>query len=140
MVVYVKLLLYKSFINSSDLSEACKKFTFKYDSEGYIKKSPILADNARGDLIKSLQQDKLTVIGAKTVEGGSSKVNSGITIMKKYTIFIHENDTEGITDISEFCWEAPTNSDKPTDNVSEKHKDYPDAIRYPLVNFDLIGW
>lgn len=139
MSVYVKLLLYKAYISPSDLSKVCQKMTIIPDGQ-YVKKKNILADNARADKIRDLLNDGLSCIGAKTKEGGSSKIVTGIDIMKKYKIYFHVDNIPCHVDSDNFKWEVSKVTGELTGNVADKHKDCWDAIRYALVNFDLYQW
>jgi phage terminase large subunit len=139
MSVYVKLLLYKAYISPDNLSLVCQEQTIE-ESEGYKKKKNILADNARADKIQDLLNDKLNVIGAKTKEGGSRKVVSGIEIMKKYKIYFHKDDIPCHVDANNYKWEFNKTTGEPTGQPVKKYENVWDAIRYPLVNFDLYNW
>jgi PBSX family phage terminase large subunit len=138
MSCYVKLLLYKAYISPDDLSKVCKEYCTESDGK-YIKKKNILADNARADKIRDLLNDRLSVIGAKTKEGSSNKVTSGIDIMKKYKIFIHKDDIPAIVEANNFRWDVTSNGEL-TGNVADKFKDFWDAVRYGLVNYELYSW
>ncbi|MFA6185469.1 MAG: phage terminase large subunit [Candidatus Shapirobacteria bacterium] len=138
MSCYVKLLLYKAYISPDDLSKVCKEYCTESDGK-YIKKKNILADNARADKIRDLLNDGLSVIGAKTKEGSSNKVTSGIDIIKKYKIFIHKDDIPAIVEANNFRWDV-TASGELTGNVADKFKDFWDAVRYALVNYELYSW
>lgn len=138
MSVYVKLLVYKAYISPTDLSEACKTFTIEQDGK-YVKKKNILADNARADKIRDLCNDGLSCIKAKTKEGGSNRVVTGIDIMKKYKWYFHVDDVPCHVDANNYKWE--TNKDgELTGNPVKKFENVWDACRYPLVNFDLYNW
>lgn len=139
MSVYVKLLLYKAYISPEDLSIACQKYTTTKDGQ-YIKKKNILADNARADKIRDLINDKLNVIGAKTKEGGSSKVITGIDIVKKYKIYFHKDDLPAHMDGNNYKWEVSKSTGELTGNPEKKYENVWDSIRYALVNFDLYNW
>lgn len=138
MSCYVKLLIYKAYISPDDLSKVCKEYCTESDGK-YIKKKNILADNARADKIRDLLNDGLSVIGAKTKEGSSNKVTSGIDIIKKYKIFIHKDDIPAIVEANNFRWDV-TASGELTGNVADKFKDFWDAVRYALVNYELYSW
>jgi PBSX family phage terminase large subunit len=139
MSCYVKLLLYKAYISPTDLSDVCQEKTITTDEKGYKKKKNILADNARADKIKDLLNDGINVIGAKTKEGASSKVVTGIDITKKYKIYFHEDDIPCHVDAANYKWE--TNKDgELTGNPVKKFENVWDAVRYGLVNFDLYSW
>jgi PBSX family phage terminase large subunit len=138
MSCYIKLLLYKAYISPDDLSKVCKEYCIESDGN-YIKKKNILADNARADKIRDLLNDGLSVIGAKTKEGSSNKVTSGIDIMKKYKIFIHKDDIPAIVEANNFRWDVTANGEL-TGNVADKFKDFWDAVRYALVNYELYQW
>lgn len=139
MSCYVKLLLYKAYISPDDLSKVCKEQTIHQDGK-YLKKQNILADNARADKIRDLLNDGLSVIGAKTKEGQSSKVISGIEIMKKWKIYLHVDDIPCHVEFNNFKWEVSKSTGELTGNVEDKFKDISDFIRYALVNYDLYNW
>lgn len=142
MSVYVKLLLYKAYISPNDLSVVCKEQTVTQDGQ-YLKKKNILADNARADKIRDLTNDGLNVIGAKTKEGGSNKVVTGIDIMKKFKWYFHVDDIECHIDMNNYKWEQKRDVNGelvPTGNPVKKFENVVDACRYPLVNFDLYNW
>jgi len=139
MSCYVKLLLYKAYISPDELSKACQHFTIEPDGN-FFKKKNILADNARADKIRDLINDGLNVIGAKTKEGGSNKVVTGIDIMKKYKIFFLETDIPCHMDANNYKWEVSNITGELTGNHVKKFENVIDAIRYPLVNFDLYHW
>lgn len=138
MSCYVKLLLYKAYIAPDELSKVCKEYTITNDGQ-YIKKKNILADNARQDKIRDMLNDGLSVIGAKTKEGASNKITTGIDIMKKYKIYIHSEDTPAHVEANNFKWDVNPNGEL-TGNVADKFKDFWDAVRYGLVNYDLYNW
>ena len=138
MSCYVKLLLYKAYISPDALSEVCAEYTTIQDGK-YLKKINILADNARGDKIRDLLNDGLSIIGAKTKEGGSSKVTTGIEIMKKYKIYFHVDDIPCQMDGNSYKWEVNAQGEL-TGNPVKKYENVWDAIRYALVNFDLYNW
>ena len=143
MSCYVKLKLFKAFIDSNDLVKICKKETFETDDNNdqhIIKKRNILADNARPDKIRELLNAGLNCIGAKSKEGGSSRITTGIDIMKKYKIYIHEDDQEALIDFNNYRWEISKTSGELTGNPEKKFENVVDAIRYALVNFDLYNW
>lgn len=139
MSVYVKLLLYKAYISPSELSIVCKEKTITKDEKGYLVKKNILADNARPDKIRDLLNDGINCIGAKTKEGGSNQVKDGLDIVKKYKIFIHEDDIPAHIEFSNFKWDVNREGEL-TGNVQDKFKDFADAVRYALVNYDLYSW
>lgn len=138
MSCYVKLLLYKAYISPDALSEVCAEYATIQDGK-YLKKINILADNARGDKIRDLLNDGLSIIGAKTKEGGSSKVTTGIEIMKKYKIYFHVDDIPCQMDGNSYKWEVNAQGEL-TGNPVKKYENVWDAIRYALVNFDLYNW
>lgn len=138
MSCYVKLLLYKAYISPDNLSMICKRYCIEQDGQ-YLKKKNILADNARADKIRDLLNDGLSVVGAKTKEGGSSKVNSGIDIMKKYKIYFHTDDIPCHIDGNNYKWEVNAQGEL-TGNPVKKFENVIDAIRYGLVNYDLYNW
>lgn len=138
MSVYVKLLLYKAYISPTDLSIACTKYTVTPDGE-YVTKKNILADNARADKIKDLQNDGISCIKAKTKEGGSNRVVTGIDIMKKYKWYFHVDDIPCHVDANNYKWEVNKDGEL-TGNPVKKFENVWDAVRYPLVNFDLYNW
>lgn len=139
MSVYVRLLLYKAYISPNDLSVVCQEKTITKDGE-YLKKKNILADNARADKIRDLINDGLNVIGAKTKEGGSNKVVTGIDICKKYKIYFHIDDIPCHVDGNNYKWEVSKSTGELTGNPAKVFENVWDAIRYPLVNFDLYQW
>jgi PBSX family phage terminase large subunit len=142
MSCYVKLLLYKAYVSPDDLAKVCKKYSIKNDGKYLVKKN-IIADNARGDKIRDLINEGLSIVGAKTKEGGSSKVVTGIETMKKYKIFFYENDIPCHIDANSYKWEEKRDSSNElvtTGNPVKKFENVWDAIRYPLVNFDLYNW
>jgi len=139
MSCYVKLLLYKAYISPNNLSLTCKDFTINEDKQGYLIKKNILADNARGDKIRDLMNDGLSIIGAKSKEGGSGKVTSGIDIMKKYKIYFHVDDIPCHMDGNNYKWEVNAQGEL-TGNPVKKFENVWDAIRYGLVNYDLYNW
>lgn len=139
MSVYVKLLLYKAYISPDDLSQVCQDETITKDGK-YIKKKNILADNARADKIRDLINDGLNCIGAKTKEGASNKVITGIDIIKKYKVFIHIDDIPAQVEANNHRWDVSKSTGELTGNVEDKFKDFWDALRYALVNYDLYSW
>lgn len=139
MSCYVKLLLYKAYISPDDLSQVCKDETITKDKEDYLKKKNILADNARADKIRDLLNDGLNCIGAKTKEGGSNKVTTGIDIMKKYKIYFHIDDIPCHIDVQNYKWEVNAQGEL-TGNPVKKFENVIDSMRYALVNFDLYNW
>lgn len=139
MSCYVKLLLYKAYISPNDLSLVCQEKTIEIDQKGEKKKKNILADNARADKIRDLLNDGLSVIGAKTKEGGSNKVVTGIDICKKYKIYFHVDDIPCHMDGNNYKWEVNVQGEL-TGNPIKKFENVWDSIRYPLVNFDLYNW
>lgn len=140
MSVYVRLLLYKAYISPDDLSAVCQDETISIDEKGYKKKKNILADNARADKIQDLLNDGLSAIGAKTKEGASSKVVSGIDILKKYKIYFHKDDIPCHVDGNNYKWEVSSMTGEPTGQPVKKFENVWDAIRYGVVNFDLYNW
>lgn len=140
MSVYHKLLLYKEFIDSNHLKDVCEAETVSFDQAGYKIKKNILADNARGDKITELLIAGLSVIGAKTAEGGSNKVKTGVDIMKKYKHFLYIEDLPAIISFRNHKKEISKTTGLFTGNFEEKFKDYFDAVRYPLVSYDLYNW
>jgi phage terminase large subunit len=139
MRVYVKLLIYKAYISPSDLSGACKDHTITEDKEGYKKKKNVLADNARADKIRDLLNDGINCIGAKSKEGGSNKVVTGIDILKKYKIFFHVDDIPCHVDGNNYKWEVNKDGEL-TGNPVKKFENVWDAVRYGVVNYDLYNW
>jgi len=140
MSVYVKLLVYKEFIDTNDLKDICMNETSSINEDGSKVRKNILADNARGDKITELLIAGLSVIGAKTSEGGSNQVKTGVDIMRKYKIYIHIDDTPGIISMRNHKKEVSKSTGLLTGNYEESYKDFIDMIRYPLVYFDLYGW
>lgn len=140
MSCYVKLLLYKDYINPNDLADICINETVRINEDGSQTKMNILADNARGDKITDLLMYGLSVIGAKTSEGGSFQVKTGVDIMKKYKLYIHVDDIPGIISMRNHKKEVSKTTGFFTGNYEESYKDFVDAVRYPLVFFDLFGW
>lgn len=138
MSIYVKLLLYKAYISPTDLSKACKEFTIEKNG-GYTRKKNILADSARADKIRDLCNDGLSCIKAKTKEGGSNKVVTGIDIMKKYKWYFHIDDVPCHADANNYKWEKNKDGEL-TGNPVKKFENVWDACRYPAVNFDLYNW
>jgi phage terminase large subunit len=138
MSCYVKLLLYKAYISPDELSQVCTTYCIESDGH-YIKKKHIIADNARADKIRDLLNNGLSVIGAKTKEGGSGRVNSGIDIIKKYKIYFHEEDIPCHLDGNNYKWETNQQGEM-TGNPVKKFENVWDAVRYPLINFDLYNW
>ncbi len=139
MSCYVKLLLYKEYIDPNDLAKVCDEATIKEVDGEYTKKN-ILADNARKDKITDLLMSGISVIGAKTGEGGSNQVKTGVDIMKKYKIYIHVDDVPAIMSMKNHKKEVSRSTGEFTGNYEEKYKDFIDSVRYPLVYFDLFGW
>jgi PBSX family phage terminase large subunit len=139
MSCYIKLLLYKEYIDPNDLAKACEKATITEENGEYLKKN-ILADNARKDKITDLMMSGIIVIGAKTGEGGSNQVKTGVDIMKKYKLYIHVDDVPAIMSMRNHKKEVSKSTGEFTGNYEEKYKDFIDAVRYPLVYFDLFGW
>lgn len=140
MSCYHKLLVYKEYIDPNDLAEACRDATISTDEKGTVTKKHILADNARGDKITDLLMSGLSVIGAKTAEGGSSQVKTGVDIMKKYKHYLHVDDVPAITSFRNHKKETSKVTGLFTGNYEEAYKDYIDAVRYALVFYDLFGW
>ena len=138
MSCYVKLLIYKAYLSPDNLTKYCKEFSITQDGK-FLKKKNILADNARGDLIRNLINDGLNIIGAKSREGGNNRIKDGIDTMKKYKIFLHVDDLPAIIDMNNYKWEV-NSSGELTGNAVKKFENVIDAIRYPLVNFDLYNW
>ncbi len=139
MSVYVRLLLYKAYISPDDLSQVCQNETITKEG-GYLKKKNILADNARADKIRDLINDGLNCIGAKTKEGGSNKITTGIDICKKYKIYFHEDDEPCHMDGNNYKWEVSKLTSELTGNPEKRYENCWDAIRYALVNYDLYSW
>ena len=133
-------MLYKAYISPDDLSIVCQEQTITKDKQGYLKKKNILADNARADKIRDLINDGLNCIGAKTKEGGSNKVVTGIDICKKYNIYFHVDDIPCHMDGNNYRWEVSKSTGELTGNPEKKWENIWDAVRYPLVNFDLYSW
>lgn len=129
--VYVKVLIYKGYIAPAELL----RIVLAHTAGGYS----VLADNARQDKIQDLLNGGANVVAAKTREGGSSSVTTGYTIMKKYKLFIHEDDTHAQTELNNHRW-AVKPSGEYTGQPEDKFKDVLDAIRYALVNYDLYNW
>jgi phage terminase large subunit len=139
MSCYVKLLLYKAYISPDDLSRVLQDNCIEKDGQ-YVKKKNILADNARADKIRDLLNDGLNVIGAKTKEGGSNKVVTGIEIVKKWKIYFHVDDIPCHVDGNNYKWEVSKMTGELTGNPVKKFENVWDSVRYPLVNFDLYSW
>lgn len=139
MSCYVRLILYKAYISPGDLSMICKDETIQVAENGYLKKKNILADNARADKIRDLLNDGLSVIGAKTKEGGSNKVTTGIDIVKKYKVYFHMDDIPCHMDGNNYKWEVNSQGEL-TGNPVKRYENIWDAVRYALVNYDLYNW
>ena len=140
MSCYHKLIIYKEYIDPNDLAQACRDVTISEDMQGEINKKNILADNARGDKITDLLMAGLSVIGAKTSEGGSNQVKTGIDIMKKYKHYLHVDDVPAMLSFRNHKKEISKITGLFTGNYEESFKDYIDAVRYALVFYDLYGW
>jgi len=145
MSVYVKLLVYKAYISPNDFNTLCKKYTVSPDPRDprYSVKQMILADSARPDLIRGMINDGLNVVGAKTKDGGSNKIKTGIDILKKYKIYFHEDDEPAIIDAKNYKWEVTTGgayAGMKTGNPLKLYENVWDAIRYGVVNFDLYNF
>lgn len=132
MSVYVETILYKGHISHADLEKIC----FDYTGNKLL----ILADNARRDKIQDMLNSGLNVIGAKTKEGGSNQVVTGYDFMKKYKIFVHENDIAAQTELNNHKEAVNQATKEPTGQPEDKYKDWLDALRYALVNYHLFGW
>lgn len=134
MSVYIKVIVYKGQISSKELTDVCIQKTI---IDG--KKFNILADNARQDKIREMLNDGLSILGAKTKEGGSSKITSGYDILKLYKLYIHINDIHAQTELNHHKW-ATNKAGETTGQPEDRFKDFLDSVRYALVNYHLYNF
>ncbi|RLD69235.1 MAG: hypothetical protein DRI95_00655 [Bacteroidetes bacterium] len=128
-VIYIKLLVYKGYIESHNLIEIVKeKAGFQFE---------VLADNARADKITELQNKGIMIIPAKSKEGKSNSVLSGYDILKNYKIFVHNSDIPIHTEFNNHKWKTNNITGETTEQPEDLYKDIPDALRYIVTYYHL---
>ena len=126
--VYHELLMYKGYIDDAEL-----ELFLKENCTGGL----ILSDNARSDKITYMLNRGVNVVGAKTREGKSSGVNSGIDILKTWNHYILESSLPEKTERENHRWEISPKTNEPSGQVEDKYKDITDADRYAIVFYTL---
>jgi len=126
--IYHKLHIYKGYIGNDSL---IKRLT-----EIVGQKFEILADNARSDKIIEIASKGFMIIPAKSKEGKSGAVSSGIDILRLYNHYVHVDDRPEFVEREEHQWGLDRHGD-PTGQVLDKYKDITDCDRYGIVFYHL---
>jgi len=124
--IYVKLHIYKGYIETEDVAKELDKFN----------NIETLVDNARADKVTELQNKGYLIIPAKSKEGKSNSVLSGYDILRQYKIFIQESDFQIHEEWSNHKWKED-NKGEITEVVEDKYKDVADALRYIVTYYHL---
>ena len=127
--VYHKLYFYKGFIEADEAYKAIEDIA--------TNNGLILMDDARTDLLTEMQIRVLNVIGAKTKEGKSGSVNTGIGFLKQYNHYYHVDDIPMHTERENHKWEIHKVTGEPTGKTEDKWKDTTDTARYGLTYYHL---
>jgi phage terminase large subunit len=95
----------------------------------------ILADNAQKTKIRTLENKGFAIIGAKTKDGQSYKITTGLDILREWRHYIHENDTPCHVELENYKWGYNKLTKEPTGKPDEKYKEIADTMRYPTTYY-----
>lgn len=122
--VYVKELLYKSGLTSSDLIR-------ELDRMGISKSKYIIVDNARPEVIEDLKR------AGYPAKASIKEVKAGIDSVKSSELFIHKESLNLLKEISNYKWK--TNGDIILDEPVKKWDHICDSMRYCIHYWKLLN-
>lgn len=115
--IYLKELLYKTKMTTSDISEV---------NERYCGKDLIIADSAEPRLIDELKAKGNNIKGAVK---GQGSVSAGIAIMQDYELIIDNDSINLIKELNNYVW-----SDKKSNTPIDAYNHILDAARYAITH------
>jgi phage terminase large subunit len=116
--IYLKLLLYKPHLTTSDI----------YDiASTKVGKGIVVADSAEPRLISELKARGMNMQPAKK---GPDSIKGGIAQLLDYDLIVDEDSVDLIKELNNYCWLSK--GDKPVDNYNHAI----DAVRY-AVSFQI---
>lgn len=115
--IYLKELLYKTKMTTSDISEV---------NERYCGKDLIIGDSAEPRLIDELKAKGNNIKGAVK---GQGSVSAGIAIMQDYELIIDPDSINLIKELNNYVW-----SDKKSNTPIDAYNHILDACRYAITH------
>jgi len=117
--LYIKQILYQPQILNSKLIE----LVYEHNSQNSI----VVYDSARKDKGYELKMAGIKAIGA--TKGAGSKIDN-IELMQDFTIFIHEDSEDAISEFSKYRWAIDKTTEKPLNEPEDKNDHIIDPTGY----------
>lgn len=114
--IYIKELIYETGLTNQDIAKRLKEF-------GITNRDTIIADSAEP---KSIEELKRLGFAIRPAYKGPDSIQSGISNIKQYEVYMHPESTNLHMESDLYCWKEGT--DKPIDNYNHLM----DAFRYAL--------